>query len=143
MLTVQHRMHPLIHRFPSDQFYDGRLVDGPSALGREPPVIMQNAVTLIDVTDGREEDAGISKQNNAEVNIVVEIVERLFNQGGVPYQSIGVISPYAGQVAALKKKLKSCHGITVKSVDGFQGNEKDVIVLSCVRANPAKIRLGS
>ena len=40
MLTVQHRMHPLIHRFPSDQFYDGHLVGGPSALGCVPPVIM-------------------------------------------------------------------------------------------------------
>lgn len=55
--------------------------------------------------------------------------------------SIGVISPYSSQVAAIKdklgKKYDSCDGfhVRVKSIDGFQGEEDDIIILSTVRSN--------
>jgi senataxin len=52
--------------------------------------------------------------------------------------SVGVITPYSGQVESLKtgvEKLNSSMKIEVNTVDGFQGNEKDVILFSAVRSN--------
>jgi superfamily I DNA and/or RNA helicase len=56
----------------------------------------------------------------------------------IPHISVGVITPYSGQVESLKtgvKMLNSSMKIEVNTVDGFQGNEKDVILFSAVRSN--------
>lgn len=55
--------------------------------------------------------------------------------------SIGIVSPYVGQVVAIQEKLGQIYeshdgfNVDVKSIDGFQGGEKDVIILSTVRTN--------
>ena len=55
--------------------------------------------------------------------------------------SIGVVSPYTAQVVAIEEKLRYKYekldgfSVTVKSIDGFQGGEEDIIILSTVRSN--------
>lgn len=57
--------------------------------------------------------------------------------------SVGVISPYAGQVGAIKSRLPEKYSIQdgfkvkVLTVDGFQGGEMDIIIISSVRSNPS------
>lgn len=138
-LTMQYRMHPMIRRFPSDAFYDGSLEDAGHARGRK-PAFGSSALIFLDVADGEEETAlGTSKRNMAEVVAVREALRNLTDvRGGISPQDIGVISPYAGQIMELKSALKQFEGIEIKTVDGFQGCEKEVIVFSCVRSNKNK-----
>ncbi|WOL05361.1 TPR and ankyrin repeat-containing protein 1-like [Canna indica] len=79
----------------------------------------------------------------AEVADVLHLAQRLFKHWETSSQSlsIGIISPYSSQVNAINNRLgnkyTSCHDfdVRVKSIDGFQGEENDVIILSTVRAN--------
>ena len=76
-----------------------------------------------------------SKQNIKEADVVVEHVESLI-RSGVGEKDIGVESPYSLQVELLKSRLAPrCPGVEVASVDGFQGREKEAMVLSLVRSN--------
>src|SRR5262249_59135163 len=52
-----------------------------------------------------------------------------------PAEAIAVIAPYAAQVRVLREKLP-IPGLEIDSVDGFQGREKEAVVLSLVRSNP-------
>lgn len=65
--------------------------------------------------------------------MVVTVVRRLLAAGLAP-EDVAVITPYAAQVKLLKQLL-SDDGVEVKSVDGFQGREKEAVVFSAVRAN--------
>ena len=75
-----------------------------------------------------------SYKNNLESEIVLEIINMYLDKKINP-QDIGVISPYSKQVRLIKEKTKN---ISVKSVDGFQGGEKDIIIISLVRSNEEK-----
>ena len=68
--------------------------------------------------------------NDLEIEIVLDIIKMYLNNGINP-KNIGVISPYANQVRTINKKTN----VDVKSVDGFQGGEKDIIIISLVRSN--------
>tara|TARA_B100001559_G_C16145664_1_gene459535 strand:- start:174 stop:575 length:402 start_codon:yes stop_codon:yes gene_type:complete len=71
-----------------------------------------------------------------EAAIVVKIVNDLLIPGDLQPEDIGVISPYAGQVRLIKSMIgDNIEGLEIKSVDGYQGREKEVIVLSSVRSN--------
>lgn len=91
-----------------------------------------------DFEESNEDDLGIShsrrvsKQNTGEANIVVAHVESLL-AAGIAEQSIKVIAPYSAQVRKLKTLLSE--NVEVATVDGFQGRESDIIVLSLVRSN--------
>lgn len=152
-------MHPDISAFPNAQFYDSKLSDGISAENRPLPQpsylwpLLENGtkscVAFVGVEQGKE-DRTQSKSfcNQAEVDIVVSVVEDLLANGLKP-EEIGIISPYMGQVVALKRALLRANipiipkrrkdGTTsiveVNSIDAFQGSEKDVIIMSTVRAN--------
>ncbi|KAJ9471476.1 putative ATP-dependent helicase [Diplonema papillatum] len=77
-----------------------------------------------------------SKYNDHEVAVVEGVLRGLACSGGGAPLEIGVISPYAAQVGALGAALRGRErGVEVKTVDGFQGREKDVIVFSCVRTD--------
>ncbi|WP_456432882.1 IGHMBP2 family helicase [Nitratifractor sp.] len=154
MLRVQYRMHEKIMAFPARTFYDGALVADESvrtrtlrALDPRPPrryaEILDPDEPLIFVsTHGIEAAESLpwrstSYENPAEARIVLDLLGELLAMGIDPAQ-IGVISPYLSQVkrikAALTGKLES---VEVKSVDGFQGREKEVILISFVRSNPS------
>jgi regulator of nonsense transcripts 1 len=73
-----------------------------------------------------------------EAAIVVQVVNDLLAPGDLTPEDIGVISPYAGQVRLIRSMIDDViEGLEVKSVDGYQGREKEIIVLSTVRANDA------
>ncbi len=142
MLTVQYRMNDKICRFPSCEFYSCRLVSDESVrdirlsdiasvdsfLGGDEPVVFFN-------TEGKfmeaQKKGSTSRYNPREANFVKDIVERLLSYGVSP-DDIGVITPYKDHEEYMKKIIEN---IEIKSVDGFQGKEKEVIVLSLVRAN--------
>tara|TARA_B100000401_G_scaffold193092_1_gene130155 strand:+ start:229 stop:729 length:501 start_codon:yes stop_codon:yes gene_type:complete len=83
-----------------------------------------------------EEEAGSSRSNMDEAAIVIKIVNDLLAPGDISAEDIGVISPYAGQVRLIRSMMNDeIDGLEIKSVDGYQGREKEIIVLSTVRAN--------
>jgi superfamily I DNA and/or RNA helicase len=81
---------------------------------------------------------GRSKRNKAEAALVAKHVSALLNPqcGGLSPAQVGVITPYNGQLRVLRHLLKPLYpGLEVKTVDSFQGGEKEAIVLSLVRSN--------
>jgi superfamily I DNA and/or RNA helicase len=144
MLTTQYRMHPTIREFPSSRFYENKLEDGCSSSDR-PPVAgflwpdWDKPVAFVPVHGSEiEEESGSSRSNMDEAAIVVQVVNDLLAPGDLTPEDIGVISPYAGQVRLIRSMVDDViEGLEVKSVDGYQGREKEIIVLSTVRANDA------
>ncbi|KAL3635023.1 hypothetical protein CASFOL_022077 [Castilleja foliolosa] len=150
LLNVQYRMHPSISRFPNTNFYHNQILDAPSVQTQSYEKwylqgTMFGPYSFINVHDGKEEldDVGRSRRNMVEVAVVVKLVQKLFKawNGSNENLSIGLISPYAAQVAAIRQRLHQKYEnhtgfiVKVKSVDGFQGGEEDVIIISTVRAN--------
>ena len=132
-------MHPALRAFASERFYQGRLTDGVAASERAlpAPFVGERPLMLLDV-QGRDERArgGTSRCNAAEVEAVVAAVRRM--RARLPAAAVGVIAFYSGQVAMLQRALgehPETRAVEARTVDGFQGREKEVIVLSCVRAN--------
>ncbi|KAK6146300.1 hypothetical protein DH2020_020169 [Rehmannia glutinosa] len=149
LLNVQYRMHPSISRFPNSNFYRNQILDAPSVQSQSYERCylqgrMFGPYSFINIRGGREEldDVGHSRRNMVEVAVIVKLVQKLFKawNGSNENLSIGLISPYAAQVAAIRDKLQQKYenlkGFTVKvkSVDGFQGGEEDIIIISTVRS---------
>ena len=150
MLTTQYRMHPVIREWPSERFYKGQLEDGVDADERPAPAGFvwpdwDAPVAFIPV-EGSEDTSpdGASRQNMDEAGLAVRVVDMLLSGGDITPHDIGVVTPYSGQVRLLNDLFESAggrevheryHGLEIKTVDGYQGREKDVIVLSTVRAN--------
>lgn len=150
-LTVQHRMHEALMGFPSTRFYDGALRAHPSVarhtladLGvpSEPVGAAERVLDVIDTAgtgfDERQAADSDTRDNEGEARVVERVVRALLAGGLTPAQ-VGVITPYAGQVGLLSSALAPLvdAGLEIDSVDGFQGREREVIVLSAVRSNPA------
>ncbi|KAH8959030.1 hypothetical protein BDL97_06G059600 [Sphagnum fallax] len=145
LLNVQYRMHPSISAFPNHQFYGGLVQDGANVLeasyGSSAYQVASNLFgtsAFLDVQHGYEVRENKSLRNYAEVNLICLLIARLLQTNKIPHISVGVITPYSGQVESLKtgvKMLNSSMKIEVNTVDGFQGNEKDVILFSAVRSN--------
>ncbi len=156
MLTVQYRMHRRIMNFPSRAFYDGGLeadesvrdhtlrdlgfavesVEGPlrTILVPEEPLVFID--TAGSGSGERQRADSSSRENPAEAEMVVELA-RALRRGGVPDTGIAAISPYRDQVDLIRKRLPDRAGdLEVRTVDGFQGREKEVVLLSLVRSNP-------
>lgn len=148
-LEVQYRMHPALSRFPSDFFYEGSLQNGINSFEREMqniefPWPQANRPMFFYCCQGQEEIAGsgTSYLNRSEA-AYVERVTTCFLKAGVKPEQIGIITPYEGQRAYLVQYMQyngSLHAklyqeIEIASVDAFQGREKDIIVMSCVRSN--------
>ncbi|KAK8342805.1 hypothetical protein V6Z12_A08G256200 [Gossypium hirsutum] len=154
LFNVQYRMHPAISSFPNKEFYDGLIMDAPIVKHRshEKDFLhgnMYGAYSFINIAYGKEQFGHLlSKMNMVEVAVVCSIVGILFKEFNATKQrvSIGVISPYTAQVHAIEEKLKQTYSgccsssdsgfsVRVRSVDGFQGGEEDVLIISTVRSN--------
>jgi hypothetical protein len=136
-LAEQRRMNEAIMRFPSQALYGGRLRAHPSVAGwkldEEPLLLVDTAGT------GYEEgtpEGSESRHNEGEAFLVVREVERVLALGVSP-DDVAVISPYDAQVQRLRQLLASRveEGLEVDTVDGFQGREKEAVVVSLVRSN--------
>ena len=152
MLLVQYRMHQKIMQFSAIELYESKLVAHESvenhALHDLKTVIRRidtaTPVTVIDTSDINQchesaskssLDSGKSIANDFEAKLVVAHVEKLLQQG-LKQSEIGVIIPYAAQVKKINMLIvPKWPDIQVKTVVGFQGNEKEAIVLSLVRSN--------
>ncbi|CAL5015267.1 unnamed protein product [Urochloa decumbens] len=147
LLNIQYRMHPSISIFPNLSFYDKQILDGANVTqdGHQSSYLhgeMFGPYSFINI-DGRE-DPGRSKRNIAELTVILEILHALRKACRSSGQgvSVGVICPYAAQVEAIQQEIgdtKRMQPLTLRinSVDGFQGSEEDVIILSTVRSNNA------
>ncbi len=142
LLTKQYRMHPAISEFPNQQFYSGRLEDGVCESERRAPAGIlwpdwERPVAFLPVEGGEATGPdGASKENRVEASWVAKIAGDLIDAGEVEGDGIGIITPYAAQVRAIRDILpETLLNIEVKTVDGYQGREKEVIIFSCVRSN--------
>ncbi|XP_077238567.1 P-loop containing nucleoside triphosphate hydrolases superfamily protein isoform X2 [Tasmannia lanceolata] len=158
MLVEQYRMHPEICRFPSLHFYDNKLLNGNQMASKSAPFhkdLFLGPYVFFDIIDGLEHhrrNAGaFSLYNESEADAAVEVV-RFFKKrypsefsGG----RMGIITPYKSQLSLLRSRFTTAFGpsatvdIEFNTVDGFQGREVDILVLSTVRASdPSDISSG-
>ncbi|KDP20224.1 hypothetical protein JCGZ_09856 [Jatropha curcas] len=150
LLSVQYRMHPQIRDFPSRYFYQGRLTDSESVIKLPDEMYYKDPLlrpyVFYDVTYGRESHRGgsVSYQNIHEAQFCLQLYEHLqktLKSLGLGRISVGIITPYKLQLKCLQHEfsaiLKSEEGkdIYINTVDAFQGQERDVIIMSCVRAS--------
>jgi predicted DNA helicase len=139
-LAEQHRMNARIMAFPSEALYGGRLRAHPAAAGRALPGD-DAPLEVVDTSGmGHEEETppgSESRVNPGEAELVASEVRALLARGVAP-GDVAVISPYDGQVQRLRDLLgpEVEAGLEVDTVDGFQGREKEAVVVSLVRANP-------
>lgn len=140
MLREQYRMVKAIREFPSDCFYQGKLLDG--VMDRKcPDWLPSPEVLFVDLKSSHEvkEEEEKSISNSAECSFVCDLYDyfRPYHGCGL---DIGIITPYRKQVTRIRQELKLRFGpavrkdIEVNTVDGFQGREKDVILFSAVRS---------
>ena len=147
MLTVQYRMHASLMQFPSRTRYDGRLTAAPSVAGHtladlgvlDDPVRCAPLVFIDTAGKGWEEavDEGGSTFNAEQAERTAAEVRRLLSRNLEPTE-VAVITPYSAQSRRLRTLLMDLRdtGLEVGTVDGFQGREKEVIVVDLVRSNP-------
>lgn len=141
LLTIQYRMNDKILGFPNQQFYDNQLQ---SAISVAQHFLPEDSYPLsfIDTAGcGFEEvlhPENRSLSNPGECQILFEhLIKNIAMYSGV---SIGIISPYAEQVRWIKQQMAAQKqlaflDIEVNTIDGFQGQEKEVIYMSLVRCN--------
>ncbi|MFH1725969.1 MAG: AAA domain-containing protein [Elusimicrobiota bacterium] len=146
LLRKQYRMNEDIMGFSSEEFYGGKLIADPSVAGhtaKDLPGVKESDLTRVPVQFVDTAGAGFeegwdrltrSRVNEREARLTAKILKNLTDSGLRPDQ-IGVITPYAAQ-ARLVRELAGEGGPEIETVDGFQGREKEVIVVSMVRSNP-------
>ncbi|KAK8468674.1 hypothetical protein PHAVU_006G085200 [Phaseolus vulgaris] len=151
LLNVQYRMHPSISLFPNKEFYEEQLSDAPFVreMGYNRRFLegkMYGSYSFINIAKGKEQKPGRGHgwKNKAEAAAVCKIIESLENEflRSKKKVSIGIISPYNGQVSEIQERIKRQNlvsdpnfSVNIRSVDGFQGGEQDIIIISTVRSN--------
>lgn len=151
-LRTQYRMSSKIMDFPSKKFYDGNLIAHESCAsgnitslisnsslnyGRDYLNLRSSSLILIDTKGFNclEKTEHFSYINKSEAKITTFLIDYLCNLG-IKSKDIGIITPYNSQVRLLKNKLSmNNRELDISSVDGFQGREKEIIILSLVRSN--------
>ena len=150
LLCVQYRMHSDIMKFSSQWFYGGNLVAAPDVESRG-ILDYDIAMEWIDTTDmdfaERTVSAGNSRLNTLEGDFFIAELERYVQRIGVQRIlderiDFGLISPYKAQVKYLRSKIKKSavlkpikQQLSINTIDGFQGQERDVVMISLVRSN--------
>lgn len=150
LLKMQYRMNEQIMKFSSEWFYHGMVESAPTVSHRgildyDTPMMWIDTVEC----DGKEEFVGenFGRINRAEAELTLQTLQQYLEKIGkqrILEESIdvGIISPYRAQVQLLRKELRKReffrpyrHLLTVNTVDGFQGQERDIILISLVRSN--------
>ena len=158
LLQVQYRMNDEIMQFSSDFFYQGQMKSAPEVAHRlihegDAPILWFDTSTIElgedEQNDFKEKFVGetFGRINKGEANLTLSLLQIYFQRVGKQRIlndriDVGIISPYRAQVQYLKRLIKKRaffkpfrHLISVNTVDGFQGQERDVILISLVRAN--------
>jgi hypothetical protein len=136
-LDRQHRMNPALARFPSSEFYGGRLLDGVSADDRQPPDFIWpdpcRPLCFIDV-DTPERHAGTSFINDGQAAAACDVVKGLLQDTSFSAANVCILVAYAAQVQVVEGKSDGlCPN--VYTIDDFQGREAEVVVVSTVRTS--------
>lgn len=150
LLKMQYRMNEQIMKFSSEWFYHG-MVESASTVSHRGILDYDTPMMWIDTAecDGKEEFVGenFGRINRAEAELTLQTLQQYLEKIGkqrILEESIdvGIISPYRAQVQLLRKELRKReffrpyrHLLTVNTVDGFQGQERDIILISLVRSN--------
>ncbi|MDE2489976.1 MAG: AAA family ATPase [Elusimicrobia bacterium] len=147
LLRVQYRMHGDIMRFPSDRFYEGKLIAHDSVaehVAAELPGVAADALTSEPLTYVDTAGAGFdeawnelleSRENKGEAELAVKLLYELLG-AGLRAKDVAILTPYVAQAKLLKTMVRE-PGLEIGSVDGFQGREKEAVILSLVRSNEA------
>ena len=158
LLQVQYRMNDEIMQFSSDYFYHGHMKSAPEVAHRlihkgDAPILWLDTSTINvspdDQFNFREQFIGetFGRINKGEANLTISLLQIYFQRIGKQRIlddriDVGIISPYRAQVQYLKRLIKRRpffkpyqQLISVNTVDGFQGQERDVILISMVRSN--------
>lgn len=150
LLNIQYRMNKELMEFPNKTFYEGKLkgfneyklkdildIGKLNNLNNLEKDLIASDKSLIfldtsEIENNEEKQLKDSKSiiNKCEANIVLDILD-FFKSIGIKPEDIGVISPYLDQANLIKNKCE----VEVKTVDGFQGREKEIIIISLVRSN--------
>lgn len=154
LLNIQYRMHEDIMAFSNQTFYQGKLLaasevarrtlrtlgislqDGlrhPQVVDPDIPLVFLDTASSPERFE-RQHPGSTSFFNPLEATLAWEIITDFLTLG-IPPEWLGVITPYDDQVAEITRLLPT---IRVATVDGFQGREKEIILLSLVRSNPRK-----
>ena len=150
LLRMQYRMHEDIMRFSSDWFYHNLMEAAPQVKHRSildldlPMTWIQTPEAPSSASEGA---TGTSISNASEAHLTMLALQAYFELIGKERVmeerlDVGIISPYRAQVQLLRSLLRKQEFfkpfrrlITVNTVDGFQGQERDIIVISLVRSN--------
>lgn len=150
LLKMQYRMNEQIMRFSSDWFYHGE-VETASEIKYRGILDLDTPMTWVDTSemDSKEEFVGESfgRINKNEATLTLQTLSDYFEKIGKQRilderVDVGIISPYRAQVQYMRKLVRMKESfkpfrrlISVNTVDGFQGQERDIIIISLVRAN--------
>ena len=155
LLKIQYRMNDDIMRFSSNYFYGGQVESAPEVkfrgiLDLDTPIEWLSPSEHPECSEQfKEQFVGESfgRINKAEADLTLDTLQRYFERIGKQRLlderiDVGIISPYRAQVQYLRRLLMKREYfkpfrrlISVNTVDGFQGQERDIIVISLVRSN--------
>ncbi len=134
-LTTQYRMHRDIAWFSNREFYHQKLRNG---LEIDPLPKREHAIEAFDI-GGSVTVEDHSRSNENEAKLIAQLTGELLAESGLSPDEIGVITPYSAQVTVIRNTLRAAvdggDGVTVDTIDSFQGGEREAILISLVRSN--------
>ncbi len=146
LLRIQYRMHETIMGFSSQQFYEGKLVADESVRAHtieelpnvKPTPLTTKPLIYVDTAGAGYEEAWNdlleSRENEGEARLALYLYQEL-RDAGLPAKSMALLTPYVAQARLLRQMAGQSEGIEIGSIDGYQGREKEAIILSLVRSN--------
>lgn len=137
LLRTQYRMNAQIMEFSNRKFYGGNLHAASSVHDWHLP-FSPRVVEFIDTAgcgyDEKTAEDSDSRCNPEEIGVIRKHLDEILQHAERSF-SIGIISPYRAQVDLLRAEFAGMDGVTVNTIDSFQGQERDIIYISMVRSN--------
>jgi len=148
MLEVQYRGNELIMGYSNQYFYNNKLLASPSVKDKKLPFQDNNPLIFVDTAgtgfEEKPEPGSGSLFNADEFGLLREHIYRIINETqalvNFDFPSIVILSPYKGQINYMEREIQADDrlvnlSIKVKTIDGFQGQESDIVIVSLVRSN--------
>ncbi|KAL1807596.1 hypothetical protein ACET3Z_024586 [Daucus carota] len=149
LLDTQYRMHPNISKFPNAKFYQNRIMDAEIVKSDiyekcYIPDPMFGSYSFMNISCGRESHTDThSLTNMVEVAVLLKIIHRVYKacEAAKVKVTVGVVSPYSAQVSEIQRRLGKKYDdndsfkVHIRTIDGFQGGEDDIVIISTVRSN--------
>jgi superfamily I DNA and/or RNA helicase len=148
MLEVQYRGNELIMGYSNQYFYNNKLLASPTVKDKKLPFQDNSPLIFIDTAgtgfEEKPEPGSGSLYNADEFSLLREHIYRIINETqalvNFDFPSIVILSPYKGQINYIEREIRADDklvnlAIKVKTIDGFQGQESDIVIVSLVRSN--------